>query len=145
MAEQSDEKTRDGASSRWSRRSFIKGVAASAVTTETLLGRVTEAQQAPAGPSATAVNTPIKGEIKLTLSINDQNREMSVEPRTTLLDKVHRRNLIAAGYEQVKQFDWERTGREVLQIYREIKQHNKREHNTLKKYYNNLFNNNFLK
>src|SRR5438128_81878 len=82
-AGQSDEKTRDGASSRWSRRSFIKGVAASAVTTETLLARVSEAQQAPVSPSATAVNTPIKGEIKLTLSINDQNREVSVEPRTT--------------------------------------------------------------
>jgi glycosyltransferase involved in cell wall biosynthesis len=46
--------------------------------------------------------------------------------RATLLDEDHRRNLIQAGYEQVKRFDWEQTGRAVLDIYREIIQHNKK-------------------
>jgi glycosyltransferase involved in cell wall biosynthesis len=46
--------------------------------------------------------------------------------RATLLDDSHRRNLKQAGYEQVKRFDWEKTGRAVLDIYREILQHNKK-------------------
>jgi glycosyltransferase involved in cell wall biosynthesis len=46
--------------------------------------------------------------------------------RATLLDESHRKNLTQAGYEQVKRFDWEKTGRAVLDIYREIIQHNKK-------------------
>lgn len=46
--------------------------------------------------------------------------------RATLLDEPYRKNLVQAGYQQVKQFNWERTGRAVLDIYREIKQHNKK-------------------
>lgn len=46
--------------------------------------------------------------------------------RVTLLDEVHRARLIQAGHEQVKRFDWEQTGRAVLDIYREIKQQNKK-------------------
>ena len=41
--------------------------------------------------------------------------------RATLLDQSHREDLIRAGYEQAKQFNWEQTGRAVLDIYREIK------------------------
>jgi glycosyltransferase involved in cell wall biosynthesis len=41
--------------------------------------------------------------------------------RNTLLDQAHRENLIRAGYEQSKRFNWEQTGRAVLDIYREIK------------------------
>jgi glycosyltransferase involved in cell wall biosynthesis len=41
--------------------------------------------------------------------------------RCTLLDPSHRQDLIHAGYEQAKRFNWEQTGRAVLDIYREIK------------------------
>jgi glycosyltransferase involved in cell wall biosynthesis len=41
--------------------------------------------------------------------------------RCTLLDPSHRQNLIQAGYEQAQRFNWEQTGRAVLDIYREIK------------------------
>lgn len=41
--------------------------------------------------------------------------------RYTLLDQAHREDLIRAGYEQAKRFNWEQTGRAVLDIYREIK------------------------
>ncbi len=41
--------------------------------------------------------------------------------RNTLLDQAHREGLIRAGHEQAKRFNWEQTGRAVLDIYREIK------------------------
>ena len=41
--------------------------------------------------------------------------------RATLLDESHRQALIQAGYDQAKRFNWEQTGRAVLDIYREIK------------------------
>src|SRR6202035_2241924 len=46
--------------------------------------------------------------------------------RATLSDQSHRASLIEAGHKRVKQFDWKQTGRAVLDIYREIIQHNKK-------------------
>jgi aerobic-type carbon monoxide dehydrogenase small subunit (CoxS/CutS family) len=40
---------------------------------------------ADASPAADALNTVLEGSLKLTLNINDQQRQVSVEPRTTLL------------------------------------------------------------
>jgi glycosyltransferase involved in cell wall biosynthesis len=40
--------------------------------------------------------------------------------RDVLLDRELRERLIAAGHQQVRQFNWERTAQEVLQVYREV-------------------------
>jgi glycosyltransferase involved in cell wall biosynthesis len=40
--------------------------------------------------------------------------------REVLLDQDLRASLIRKGYQQVRRFSWERTAREVLQIYREV-------------------------
>src|SRR4051812_26830332 len=69
-----------------SRRGFLKGAgvtAASSVLTEAVLARAAEAADAPAAPDA--LNTVLEGPQKLTLNINNATREVSVEPRTTLL------------------------------------------------------------
>jgi len=69
-----------------SRRGFLKGAgvtAASSVLTEAVLARAAEAADAPAAPDA--LNTVLEGPQKLTLNINNVTREVSVEPRTTLL------------------------------------------------------------
>ena len=69
-----------------SRRGFLKGAgvtAASTVLTDTVLARAAEAADAPPGPDA--LNTVLEGPQKLTLSINGASREVTVEPRTTLL------------------------------------------------------------
>jgi len=69
-----------------SRRGFLKGAgvtAASTVLTDAVLARATEAADAPPGPDA--LNTVLEGQQKLTLNINGAAREVTVEPRTTLL------------------------------------------------------------
>lgn len=78
-----------GLSSRWTRRSFLKGVGVAAVSTEAVLARAAQAADAP--PAADAVNTLLEGSIKLTLNINDQDRQVTVEPRTTLLSAIRDR------------------------------------------------------
>jgi len=69
-----------------SRRGFLKGAgvtAASTVLTDAVLARAAEAADAPPGPDA--LNTVLEGQQKLTLNINGAAREVTVEPRTTLL------------------------------------------------------------
>ena len=69
-----------------SRRGFLKGAgvtAASTVLTDAVLARAAEAADAPPGPDA--LNTVLEGQQKLTLNINGASREVTVEPRTTLL------------------------------------------------------------
>jgi len=69
-----------------SRRGFLKGAgvtAASTVLTDAVLARAAEAADAPPAPDA--LNTVLEGPQKLTLNINNATREVSVEPRTTLL------------------------------------------------------------
>jgi xanthine dehydrogenase YagT iron-sulfur-binding subunit len=58
-----------------------------------MLGRAADAaeQAAPTGPDPAALNTPIAGEVKLTLRVNDQDRAVTVEPRTTLLSALRDR------------------------------------------------------
>src|SRR5205823_3813920 len=70
-------------SSKWTRRSFLKGVGVAAVATEAVLQRAADAADAP--PAADALNTVLDGPLKLTLNINQQQRQATVEPRTTLL------------------------------------------------------------
>jgi xanthine dehydrogenase YagT iron-sulfur-binding subunit len=58
-----------------------------------MLARTTEAgqQAAPAAPNPAALNTVIAGDVNITLSINDQQRQVTVEPRTTLLSALRDR------------------------------------------------------
>jgi xanthine dehydrogenase YagT iron-sulfur-binding subunit len=69
-----------------SRRGFLKGAGVSAATTvltDAVLARAAEAADAPPAPDA--LNTVLEGRQKLTLNINNGTREVTVEPRTTLL------------------------------------------------------------
>jgi xanthine dehydrogenase YagT iron-sulfur-binding subunit len=77
-----------------SRRSFLRGVGVAAVAADSLLGREAQAAEpagAAAGPDAAALNTVIGGEVKITLHVNEQERAVSVEPRTTLLSALRDR------------------------------------------------------
>jgi len=70
-----------------SRRAFLRGVGASGVAGGLLTVGFPDDLQA-----ATDPNAPIgPGEIKIKLSINGDDREVSVEPRTTLLDALRNR------------------------------------------------------
>jgi xanthine dehydrogenase YagT iron-sulfur-binding subunit len=71
-----------------SRRTFLRGVGVAAVTADALLSRATEtrADEMPASaPYSPTTSTPVSGPTEITLSVNDQERKVSVEPRTTLL------------------------------------------------------------
>ncbi len=76
--------------SGWSRRHFLKGVGAAAVAADTILQRVEKAGAADAVDAA-AVNTPISGSVPITLNINGQARQVTVEPRTTLVSALRDR------------------------------------------------------
>ena len=83
MSSKSSDSSSTGIPSNWTRRSFLKGVGAAAVATEAVLERAALAADAP--PAADALNTVLEGPQKLTLTVNDQARQVTVEPRTTLL------------------------------------------------------------
>ena len=78
-----------------SRRRFLRGAAVAAVATDAALGRMTQAADAvpaaAAEPNPAALNTVIAGEVKVTLNVNDQQRPVTVEPRTTLLSALRDR------------------------------------------------------
>jgi len=61
-----------------------------AVSTEAVLARAAQAAD-PAPPGADAVNTVLEGSVKLTLHVNDQDRQVTVEPRTTLISALRDR------------------------------------------------------
>ena len=69
------------ASSGMSRRRFLRGAAVAAVATDAALGRITEAaDSAPAAAgeaNPAALNTIIAGEVKVTLSVNGQQRPVT--------------------------------------------------------------------
>jgi xanthine dehydrogenase YagT iron-sulfur-binding subunit len=83
MSKQPDDVAPAGPSSRWTRRTFLKGVGVAAVSTEAMLTRAANAADAPPAPDA--LNAVLEGPVKLTLNVNGQQREVTVEPRTTLL------------------------------------------------------------
>lgn len=92
MANQSGDHL-DGKSSgsKLTRRSMLKGVGIAAVAGDSLLEKMARAQLPPAAPNPTALNTPISGSVKLSLNINGQSRDVTVEPRTTLLSAIRDR------------------------------------------------------
>jgi xanthine dehydrogenase YagT iron-sulfur-binding subunit len=71
-----------------SRRVFLRNVGVVAVA-DTLLARMPEPASAVVDPSSP--NTPVSGEIPVSLSINGQQRKVTVEPRTTLLSAIRDR------------------------------------------------------
>jgi xanthine dehydrogenase YagT iron-sulfur-binding subunit len=83
-----------GTHSGVSRRTFLRGVGVAAVTADALLARATQsrADEAPAtAPYSPATSTPVSGSVEITLSVNDQDRKVTVEPRTTLLSALRDR------------------------------------------------------
>ncbi len=84
-----DPSAKVGSPSGWTRRNFLKGVGVAAVSADAVLGRVTEAAEA--GPDPKALNQIIDGPVKLTLNINDKERQVTLEPRTTLLSAMRDR------------------------------------------------------
>src|SRR5947209_17001322 len=84
-----DRSAKDQSPSGWTRRNFLKGVGVAAVSADAVLGSVTKAAEA--GPDAKALNEIIDGPVKLTLNINDKDRQVTVEPRTTLLSAMRDR------------------------------------------------------
>jgi xanthine dehydrogenase YagT iron-sulfur-binding subunit len=79
-------------SSAFSRRGFLKGAGLTAVAAVVAdKGLVGTAAAQGQGPDAAATGTPIAGEVNITLNLNGQNRQVSVEPRTTLLSAIRDR------------------------------------------------------
>jgi xanthine dehydrogenase YagT iron-sulfur-binding subunit len=77
-----------------SRRTFLRGVGVAAVTADALLARATEthAAEAPAtAPYSPATSTPVSGPTQISLNVNDQDRKVTVEPRTTLVSALRDR------------------------------------------------------
>ena len=70
-----------------SRRGFLKGAGVTAATSALLDGGLIDraAKAADAPPAPDALNTVLEGPQKLALNINGGTREVTVEPRTTLL------------------------------------------------------------
>src|SRR5438105_3311301 len=81
-----------GPNGSMTRRSFLRGVGVAAVAGDAMLARATQAAEptaAQANPAA--LNTVIGGPIKISLNVNEQQRAVTVEPRTTLLSALRDR------------------------------------------------------
>jgi len=74
-----------------SRRGFLKGAGVTAAVAAVASSGLPEVKGAEAGPDPSALNTPISGELNITLNINGQKRGVIVEPRTTLLSALRDR------------------------------------------------------
>jgi xanthine dehydrogenase YagT iron-sulfur-binding subunit len=77
--------------SGFTRRGFLKGAGVSAVAAAALDQGLFSPALAQTGPANTDLDNPISGDITITLSINGQNRSVTVEPRTTLLSALRDR------------------------------------------------------
>jgi xanthine dehydrogenase YagT iron-sulfur-binding subunit len=75
----------------FSRRGFLRGAGMTAVVAAVADTGIAERLAQGAEPDGKALNTPISGEVNITLSINGANRAVSVEPRTTLLSALRDR------------------------------------------------------
>ncbi len=83
----SDESTKKTPASGFTRRGFLRtaGLTAVAAMAEGRIAAVEAAESQPTEPDGTAMGTPMAGNVKITLTINGQARQVTVEPRTTLL------------------------------------------------------------
>jgi xanthine dehydrogenase YagT iron-sulfur-binding subunit len=75
----------------FTRRGFLRGAGMTAVAATVIDQGLVSPARAQAAADAGALGTPIAGEIHITLSINGQNRQVAVEPRTTLLSALRDR------------------------------------------------------
>ena len=75
----------------FSRRGFLRGAGMTAVAATLVDTGLAGQAMAQAAPDAAAVNTPISGEVSITLSLNGAKRTVTVEPRTTLLSALRDR------------------------------------------------------
>jgi len=75
----------------FTRRGFLRGAGMTAVAATVIDQGLVVPARAQAAADAGALGKPIAGEIHITLSINGQNRQVAVEPRTTLLSALRDR------------------------------------------------------
>jgi xanthine dehydrogenase YagT iron-sulfur-binding subunit len=75
----------------FTRRGFLRGAGMTAVAATVIDQGLVGQALAQAAPDADALGKPVSGEVKITLSINGQNRTVAVEPRTTLLSALRDR------------------------------------------------------
>lgn len=75
----------------FTRRGFLKGAGMTAAAAAVASSGLSGVAVADPGPDATALDTPISGEVNITLTINGQARQVKVEPRTTLLSALRDR------------------------------------------------------
>ncbi len=83
VMEQSEKGRGEKGRGGFSRRGFLKGAGVTAAVAA--VAKLPEVAVAADTPDAAAMNTPISGEVKITLEINGEKRAVTVEPRTTLL------------------------------------------------------------
>ena len=77
--------------SKFSRRGFLRGAGMTAVVAAVAETGLAPTAQAQAEPDASALNKPVSGNVKITLNINNEDRTVTVEPRTTLLSSLRDR------------------------------------------------------
>lgn len=75
----------------FTRRGFLRGAGMTAAVAAVAQAGLPEVAVADDAPDASAMNTPVSGEVKITLDINGQKRSVTVEPRTTLLSALRDR------------------------------------------------------
>jgi xanthine dehydrogenase YagT iron-sulfur-binding subunit len=75
----------------FTRRGFLRGAGITAIAASALDRGLISPALAQSAPDADPLNKPVSGEVKITLSINGQNRPVTVEPRTTLLSALRDR------------------------------------------------------
>jgi xanthine dehydrogenase YagT iron-sulfur-binding subunit len=78
------------ASTGFSRRGFLKGAGMSAVAAAVADGGLVGPARA-ADPDGTEISQPLSGNVTLSLNINNTTRQVTVEPRTTLLSALRDR------------------------------------------------------
>ena len=77
--------------SGFTRRGFLKGAGVSAIAATALDRGLISPALAQTAPEIGALDKFVSGDLKITLSINGQNRTVTVEPRTTLLSALRDR------------------------------------------------------
>ena len=77
--------------SKFSRRGFLRGAGLTAVAAAVAETGLATKAVAQAQPDAAALSTPISGEVRITLNINNTDRTVTVEPRTTILSALRDR------------------------------------------------------
>jgi len=81
----------DKTPSGFTRRGFLRGAGITAVAAAVADAGLASKAAAADEPDASALNKPVSGNVKITLNINGQDRQVVVEPRTTLLSTLRDR------------------------------------------------------